>query len=160
MKTTINQRGEYGRGCAPNILCIISRHYLWLLCSLCTHGSPTRLCRDPDNQITPEHASPLVPTPSKISITASVFRSSLQLSQVCHRDEISGVLERFFVFYFENRKSCRNKFIWRENKVQFHIYECKSLLLGLVDYETIVRLNKRFHFHLHFSWFLLVYSNH
>lgn len=28
MKTTINQRGEYARGCAPNILCIISRHYL------------------------------------------------------------------------------------------------------------------------------------
>lgn len=99
MKTTINQRGEYGRGCAPNILCIISRHYLWLLCSLCTHGSPTRLCRDPDNQITPEHASPLVPTPSKISITASVFRSFLQLSQVCHRDKVSGVYGAFFFFF-------------------------------------------------------------
>lgn len=134
MKTTINQRGEYGRGCAPNILCIISRHYLWLLCSLCTHGSPTRLCRDPDNQITPEHASPLVPTPSKISITASVFRSFLQLSQVCHRDKVSGVYGAFFfffVFYFENRRGCGNKFIRRENKVQFHIYKCKSLLLGL-----------------------------
>lgn len=99
MKTTINQRGEYGRGCAPNILCIISRHYLWLLCSLCTHGSPTRLCRDPDNQITPEHASPLVSTPSKISITASVFRSFLQLSQVCHRDKVSGVLGAIFLYF-------------------------------------------------------------
>lgn len=44
MKTTINQRGEYARGCAPNILCIISRHYLpatTVRAFSCTRGPPT-----------------------------------------------------------------------------------------------------------------------
>lgn len=41
MKTTINQRGEYARGCAPNILCIISRHYLPATALSCTHEPPT-----------------------------------------------------------------------------------------------------------------------
>ena len=55
MKTTINQRGEYGRGCAPNILCIISRHYLRPLCSLCARMDlrDSTLPRAPDNRITP-----------------------------------------------------------------------------------------------------------
>ena len=77
MKTTINQRGEYGRGCAPNILCIISRHYLLCpLCpllpspSLCTHGSRDFASRSNYDRLPPALSISTPPPPPFVRIQA------------------------------------------------------------------------------------------
>lgn len=138
MKTTINQRGEYGRGCAPNILCIISRHYLLCpLCppplllspSLCTHGSPTL---PPTSRSNYDRAQPPLPShpihlhssfsflPSFVRIQVQKPMSENNESMRVDRERGDGsVIDRFYLA----RGRSRSVFVEREKRREVGMIE-------------------------------------